>query len=114
MEQEQVQQTTVKHTTMVTMDYIFNEEDGGDTDDENTEDTTEANKDQTLKILPKIAGADPEQTTPEISSNHSVQWLTEEGDILVPVVDHETTTMMKIGHLDGTELDVETTPRDQC
>ncbi len=30
---------------------------------------------------------------------------------MVPVVDHETTTMVRIGHVDGSELEVETTPR---
>jgi hypothetical protein len=123
---EQIPQTTAKHTTMVTMDYVFNE----DQDlDEQTEDVTEATKEDSTKNLQRILngspptddhhqrifGAEMDETTPEIAANHSVQWLTENGDILVPIVDHETTTMMKIGHLDNSDKsdnsDIETTPR---
>jgi hypothetical protein len=117
---------------MVTMDYVFNE----DQDlDEQTEDVTEATKEDSTKNLQRILngspptddhhqrifGAEMDETTPEIAANHSVQWLTENGDILVPIVDHETTTMMKIGHLDNSDKldnlensdnsDMETTPR---
>ena len=41
-------------------------------------------------------------------SNHSVEWLSENGDIMIPVVDHETTTMIKVGHVDS---GLDTTPR---
>ena len=107
---EVIQQTTAKHTTMVTMDYVFNED--TDTDNDNTEESTEAVGEVSLeKNVHQVFGADLDQTTPEVATNHSVQWLSEDGDIMVPVVDHETTTMVKIGHLDDTELDFETTPR---
>jgi hypothetical protein len=111
---------------MVTMDYVFNE----DQDlDEQTEDVTEATKEDSTENLQRILnespptddhhqrifGAEMDETTQEIAANHSVQWLTENGDILVPIVDHETTTMMKIGHLDNSDKldnsDIETTPR---
>jgi hypothetical protein len=84
---------------MVTMDYVFSD----DTDTEIAEDSTEATTSSPSLLLRTEA----EQTT----SNHSVQWLTEEGDILVPMTDHETTTMVRIGHVDTAELDSETTPR---
>jgi hypothetical protein len=111
---------------MVTMDYVFN--DDQDLDDQ-TEDVTEATKEDSTENLQRILngspptddhhqrifGAEVDETTPEIAANHSVQWLTENGDILVPIVDHETTTMMKIGHLDNSDKldnsDIETTPR---
>ena len=110
MNPEVIQQTTAKHTTMVTMDYVFNED--TDTDNDNTEESTEAVGEVSLeKNVHQVFGADLDQTTPEVATNHSVQWLSEDGDIMVPVVDHETTTMVKIGHVDDTELDFETTPR---
>ena len=42
-----------------------------------------------------------EQTTTR--HNHSVHWLTEDGDIMVPVTneDHEMTTLVKIGNIES-------------
>ena len=40
-------------------------------------------------------------------SNHSMEWLSENGDIMIPVVDHAT-SMIKVGHVDS---GLDTTPR---
>ena len=94
--------TTQKHTTMVTMDYVFNDDHSSSNDDEETEDTTEATNDNVQRIFG--AEDEPEQTT---RGNHSVEWLSENGDVMIPVVDHETTTMIKIGHLDNNDNNME-------
>jgi len=78
------------------MDYVFNDDHNVNNDDEETEDTTESTNDNVQRIFG--AEDEPEQTT---RGNHSVEWLSENGDVMIPVVDHETTTMIRIGHLDS-------------